>query len=256
MFTTVEEALEYLGDEARKVYEEGADESWELRPEHAGDDQAWYEWCDDCETFHTNRYPIGYEVTQGHVEMVAWCCDQDGNWDVVEGADVGTPEGNALMETYGFEAWERNYAEYLRHVAETGEDPCGEFMPPLPTKVNETWTINVIERGGRVWVMGGSMKGGMSCDFANQLPDHVKSFMLMERVTLHDGVYGSVIDPDYVKSVADLGECKKTQGDHRSIWILEVDIERKVPAMTDEEWAAKLREKANLAVAKMTSRNS
>lgn len=254
MFTTVEEALEYLGAEARKVYEEGAEEPWELRPEHAGDDPAWYEWCDDCETFHTNHYPIGYEVTQGCVEMVAWCCDQDGNWDVVDGACIGTPDHKALMENYGYEAWQRNYAEYLRHVAETGEDPCGEFIPPPPIKTDELWMVRVIERGEKVWVTRAARIATNEVYYKpTDLPDYVQGYLLLERL---GDIGACAIDPANIKSVADIPGEKWEPGDHRGEWVATVTIQRQEPAVSDEEWAKTLREKANKARASMVFHDS
>lgn len=247
MFTTVEEALECLGNKARNVYE-GGGEPWELRPEHAGDDPAWYEWCDDCETFHANRYPIGYEVTKGCVEMIVWCCDQDGNWDVVEGACVGTPEHKALMGYYGHKAWEQNYANYLSHVAETGEDPCGEFIPPSPNEVVERWMIRVIERGEKVWFVRATRVVTNETYQPMDLPDYVREYLLLEKFG-DTSTYA--IDPENIKSIADIPDEKWVQGDHRGEWDATIEITYKVPSMTDDEWAKLLREKANLARAKL-----
>jgi hypothetical protein len=259
MFRTVEEALEHLeevhGDEVRDAFAGRTEEPWEYHPECVDGDPSWYEWCGDCETFHTSWYLYGYEVSEGNVEVIVWCCDQDGNWDVTEGAYIGSPEARAIEETYGYKAWERNYAEYLRHVAETGEDPCGEFIPPTPKEVVEPWMVRVVERGEKVWVLHcTNLVTKEHYERPDKLPSYVQEFLLLEKL---GDVSACAIDPENVKSIADLSSEKWVPEAGRSNeWVATVVITHKVPSLTDEEWSKILREKANLARAKMALRDS
>ena len=254
MFENVEEALEALEQckaGARDAFDGKSEEPWEWSPECVDGDPIWYEWCDDCETFHTGWYLFGYEIVKGCVEIVVWDVDQDGNWDVAEGACVGTPEAKSLELTYGHTAWEVSYARYLRHVAETGEDPCDEFIMPNPIRKDEQWEIHVIERGEKVWVTKAGMLGGETYEERpDRLPDYVQEFLLLEKL---GDVSACAIDPQNVKTVADLGEDVKWQGGpHRDTWVTTVKIPHYYPALSDEEWSAVLREKANKARAKLT----
>lgn len=260
MFETAEEALEALGQQARDAFEGKTDEPWEYRPECVdGNEATWYEWCDDCKTFHKSWYLFGYEVTEGNVEMIVWCCDQDGNWDISEGADVGKPEAKMLMEHYSSERWEQSYANYLRYVAETGEDPCEEFILPPDILTNEKWEVHVIERGERVWVTKAGMLGGESYMRPGELPEYVYEFLLLSPTLTGDKVGAGrvpvascAIDPEHVKSLADLGDGVKWQSSpDGDAWVTTVTIPHYTPALLEEEVAAVLREKANKARAQL-----
>jgi len=236
----------------------GDADPFEVEPKSIEGSDAWYEWCDDCETFHCCYYVFGYEVTEGSVEIVIWCCDQDGNWDVVESATVGTPEAEGLDVIYGGEGWQKGYVAYLRHVAETGEDPCGEFFPPSPNVVQERWRIHVFERGQKVWVTRGERLGedGVvkeSWEQSDKLPEYVQEYLLLEKV---GDVSANAIDPENVRRVEDIPvERGWVPGGHRGQLSAEVDIEHRTPSMTDEEWSAKLKEKANAARALLAFRD-
>lgn len=122
----VESLAKSLGDDAYAAFK-GEREPWTIEPDVGFDNHNWYEWCDDCSTFHPMTYVYGYEVRRGAVELVVHCCDQDGNWDVAASGDVGTGDGEWCARTYGSFAADQNYREYIAHVARTGEDPCGEW---------------------------------------------------------------------------------------------------------------------------------
>ena len=244
MFKDVKEALECLGEEASRVYSGKVDGPWEARPESVDGESAWYEWCDDCNTFHTSWYPFGYEVSLDMVEVVVWNCDTDGNWDVSDSAAVGTPECQRLEEAFGYEAWLENYNRYLEHVAGTGEDPCEEFMLPSPIKTDEVWLVNVAEREGQVCVEHATQQcGGHSevYERSENLPEHVREYLLLK-----DGA----IDPEYVSCIADLSEGNTDwkQGQLPGQWIARLEIEKVVPAMTDKEQVAALKLRAQAAL--------
>lgn len=259
MFESVTEALESLGASARKAFDGDHDEgAWSLEPESVEGHYTWYDWCDDCETFHKGWYLFGYEVTDGHVEVIVWNVDQDGNWDIVEGAYVGTPEAKALERTYGHDAWKESYVAYMRYVSEHGEDPCEEFTLPSLNRNDEQWEIHVIERGGKVWVTNaGRFGSSFYYDHPDRLPDYVKEFLTLNEHGRKDGFMACSIDPENVKSIADLGQDMKWKfGAHRDTWITTVTIPRYTPSMTDKEWSEKLVEKANVARAMLAFHKS
>jgi len=246
--------LNALGESARKAFDGDYDEeTWSLEPDSVDGHSAWYDWCDDCETFHKGWYLFGYEVTEGNVELVVWNCDQDGNWDVVDGAYTGTPESEDLERTYGNDAWKESYAVYMRHVADTGTDPCEEFATPDPKRNDEQWEIHVIERGSKVWITNaGKLGGSFYYDHPARLPDYVKEFLLLKEHGQKDGFMACSIDPENVKCIADFGEDLNWKcGPHRDTWVTTVTIPHYTPSMTDDEWSAVLREKANVARALM-----
>ena len=260
MFSNVEEALECLGDEARAVFDGTVEGSWEYRPQCVDPyDATWYEWCDDCETFHQSWYVFGYEVTKGQVEALVWQCDMDGDWDVSDSAFVGTEDMGRLHSNYGHEAWQRSYARYLRHVGETGEDPCGEFGAISVLQFHQDWIIHVLERGDRVWVTHCKRlaQSGAVCEIwerAGNLPEHVKEYLLLEKL---GDVSAYAIDPENVKSIADLDMAGEWEpGERQNEWSVQVQIIENRPTHTDEQWADVLREKANKARAEMVFSDS
>lgn len=256
MIESIEEALKFLeetGGGAVDVFEGRSEDSWEWHPAYV-EDRAWYEWCDDCETYHANWYVFGYEVTKGVVELVVWSVDQDGNWDIAEGAELETPGHKGLLKTYGEAAWRENYIAYLRHVAETGKDPCGDFLGPPTEERTESWAIYVVERAKMVWVTRGErIKATTGAVFEiyerlGNLPQYVQDYLLLEKRGEKGGFVAWAIDPENVKSIEALSDVEwhPVQGKEPSYMSI-VSITRKVPAMTDEEWSAMLREKANKA---------
>lgn len=256
MITKIEEALTFLeaihGGAFAAFKGEGPSIEW--GPESCAEANTWYDWCDDCNTFHKNWYVFGYGVTEGEVEVIVWCIDQDGNWEVVESAYLETPMYDEVVAPYCHEEWERSYARYLRHVAETGDDPCEEFMPPAPTRKDEEWEVHVIERGEKVWVTKAGMLGGAVYEQPDKLPSYVQEFLLLEKL---GEVSACAIDPENVKGIADLGEeVKWKAGKHRDTWFTTVTISRYIPSMTDDEWSAVLREKANKARAELAFSDS
>jgi hypothetical protein len=123
--------------EAKTALETGKE--WEYAPDSAADSSAWHTYCDNCADWHTDYYPQGFSVSDGKVWFDILHCDQDGNWDTADSAEIGTPEAAALEKEYGYDAWCKNYLDYCKHVAETGKDPCGEFLVSPTVKVKQTW---------------------------------------------------------------------------------------------------------------------
>lgn len=259
MFKDVTEALEALGESARKAFNGDYDgEAWSLEPDFVEGHNTWHDWCDDCDTFHKGWYLFGYEVTKGHVEVIVWNVDQDGDLDVADWAYVGTPEAKALERAYGHDAWQESYMAYMRYVSEHGEDPCEEFSTPDPKRNDEQWEIHVIERGGKVWVTNAGKLGcSLYYDHPDRLPDYVKEFLMLNEHGEKDGFMACSIDPENVKCIADIGtESKWKGGPHRDTWINTVTIPHYTQSMTDEEWSLMLVVKANAVRALLVFRES
>ena len=97
------------------------------------------------------------------------------------------------------------------------------------------------------------MKGGhvlLVYERPDQLPGHVRDFLLLEKL---GDVSACAIDPENVKGIGDLHvSAAREPGRHRGEFSIEIEIEHSTPSMTDEEWSAKLVEKANAARAMLS----
>lgn len=144
----IEEGLEFLGTEARRVFDAGAEgEEWQEGRDSIEGCDAWYEYCDDCDTYHQCWYVPEYRVTRGRITLVIHSVDTDGDWSVGDEFDVADDADMERYEcAYGPDAWCRQYDEYVKHVAETGNDPCGEFIVAAETAEKQRWTVCVTPR--------------------------------------------------------------------------------------------------------------
>lgn len=257
MFRSVDEALAHLdklqaGACATYLGEQSG--PWEWRPDSLADVPPWYGWCEDCQTYHYARYVFGYEVTPGRVMVVIWCIDQDGRWDVADEVVLGTMKMLEVLEVYGPRAWEESFAAYLGHVVETGTDPCGEFLPPPIVRCVERWRIHVFERGGLVWLMRCELLNDDNDEVAHSyragdeaFPDHLMDYLRLKRLA---DVGGYALDPAHTRRVEDLDVPWRT-GQHRSQYSAVVELKREMCAIGKEALAAKLREKAQEASARL-----
>jgi hypothetical protein len=191
------ELLESLGQAARDAYD-GKTEQWEYRPECATD--WWFDYCDDCESYHKNAYEHGYEVTKGHIEVVIWNCDCDGNWDVSDSYCLDDPDLDKHEEWYSPEAWCKQYREYVEHVAETGDDPCCEFSIKTEEKVREQWSIRVMDTSQGVALLAIRKTGEQAWTSASwdKVPCHLRDYLLLWEAPL------PIISPGDFKTVYEL----------------------------------------------------
>lgn len=249
MFRSVEEALgclETFRCGAVAAFE-GRGGFWHWKPADKG--PAWYEWCDDCLTYHKNWYVFGYEVFPGRVMCLVWSIDQDGLWEVADEAAVGSVAHSNLCLTYGERAWRRSFTQYMRYVARTMTDPCHEFLAPPVVSFNERWRIHVFERGGCVWLMRcellsqgsviGSFRPGEEC-----FPKYLSEFLKMERLA---DVGGYAMDPRHARFIRDIDKNWKP-GENRGQYHADMDVRKEMPAMNDEDWGQELRRRARAAL--------
>lgn len=257
MFRSVEEALDYLDKlqaGAIATYQGKKRGPWEWRPNSIEDASPWYSWCEDCQTYHYARYVFGYEVTCGQIKIVAWCIDQDGNWDIAEDVSLGSLKMLPFLDAYGPRAWEESFADYLQHILETGTDPCGEFLSPPIVRCIERWRIYVFERGGFVWLMRCELLNDDNDEAAQSyragedaFPDHLIGFLRLQRLA---DVGGYALDPDYARRVEDL-DVSWQSGPHQSQYVAIIEMKREINAMGDDAMAVRLREKAREAISRL-----
>lgn len=177
----VDETLEFLPEEAKAAFR-GERETWSENVCTIEGADAWFDWCDDCSTYHQCWYVREYEVTKGVITVLIHDVDRDGNWDICDSYQVGTSEMETLDRYYGYEAWEKQYQEYLAHVAEAGDDPCCEFMVKRSLRVEEKWTVRVFQdgfgEGGGIGIYDGCHDGGPPLK-AKEWPQHAKDYFLV-----------------------------------------------------------------------------
>lgn len=79
----------------------------------------------------------GYAVEGGALLLLIWLCDEDGDWQTADSAEVGTPEEAALWHEYGYEASREGWADYHQYMARTGLDPVGDTFATSAAEVAE-----------------------------------------------------------------------------------------------------------------------
>lgn len=270
MFRSPEDALPFLEEMTPGAFDVygGGSGVWSWRPESVADEPVWYDWCDDCQTFHKSWYVFGYEVHPGKVMGLVWCVDQDGRWDVADEEEVGTPEHAALLFTYGARSWEKSYSEYMQYIAKTGRDPCKEFLPPPVVRIHESWRVHVFERGGYVWLMRCELLSrDEKFEFLTRevtqsfrpgdenFPSYMETYLRLERLA---DIGGYALDPSHSRSVKDLA-ASWHPGEHRGQYVAEMEVSHEISAIDPDEWAEELRRRACRAIASLyetTSRDA
>lgn len=167
------DVMDCLPAEAKKALRTGGE--WDGTPDSGGDCSQWYFLEDD--EWVTRTYPAGYAVEGGKVYWRVMNCDSDGNWDFEDQAEVGTPECVKLEQEFGFDAWNKNYTEYLEWVAENGDDPVGEFFVKPTLTVEEKWRAQCYESIlGVVGLMKAKKDGGRWVEPSN-LPAELLEYL-------------------------------------------------------------------------------
>ena len=128
-----QELAEAMGDDAVEALNNNG--TWEYQPEtiECGNWNPY--WCSDCDTWHQEWYMFGYRIEDGHMFEVIHTCDTDGNWETNDEYDVDDPDYERWNAQYGYEETLKASKAYSEHVAETGDDPLGEFFVTTKTKV-------------------------------------------------------------------------------------------------------------------------
>lgn len=115
--------------------------------------------------WHRATYWIDDEAETGYT------CDNysDGGHDPVDKDDLPTPEDETA-------AWDK----YRQHVADTGDDPLGEYLVETATKTTQTWEVafrNSI--GGTMCCWGRRNRRGKYLR-PDEFPPAVRDYLLLE----------------------------------------------------------------------------
>lgn len=231
------EVLEHLGQEAIDAYT-GEGPEFEMQPEFACGDW-WYEYCDDCDTYHKSAYEKVYTVTEGSIEEIIWTCDEDGNWETVESTALDDPDYEERTKWYSCEAWIENQRNYLQHVAETGDDPCGEFFVKRSEKIEEKWSVRVFDVGVGVEVRSVRKDNG---PWTIEIPEHIREYLMLNQSDPYR------MDPATFSSVAQMksqvtGNWKQFDNIHE----FDFTIEHEIP-LPEEQIQDELRVRAKRAL--------
>lgn len=179
------ELFESFPPEAKRVYESGAEgEEWKEGRDSIEGADAWYYFCDDCENWHKSWFVPEYVVRLGRVDLVVHDVDTDGDWDICDEFNALDADDMARYERdFGCEAWGAQYDEYARHVAETGEDPCDEFIVKTSDKETQSWTIcagPAPEGAAGLQVVSGKLASEASWREPGALPRGVLEYLTAE----------------------------------------------------------------------------
>ncbi len=229
--------IETLTEEAQKALKNGT--TWERSPESAEECSPFVSWCDDCETYHLDYYGFGERVEDGTAYLTVHSCDMDGNWEYENEAEIGTPEATALEAEYGYDASRPGWLAYLQHVAETGQDPIGEF-PTSERKVKRKWQVRLGAWIGQkklgLLLIGARRNSRGEWLAGEKLPQYVRDYLTLKQ----SGVRWYCED---VKSVDELSAHVKLQRPVRATRATFVaEIEETIPGKSD------LRKRARIAL--------
>ena len=179
----VREMIEWLPPEAKKAFETGG--KWEYEPETVEAGTAWVSYDDRWELIHLVQ---GFRVEDHQLYETVYTVDQDGNWDFSEEYNVGEVGYEKWVKQHSYEESRKGWCDYYEHVAETGEDPLGEFM--LGGRREVEWKVVVRQvEGGVELVKGRRSKGGKWVPW-NKLPQDIQSFFYWDNP-------GPLIDPEF-----------------------------------------------------------
>ena len=91
-------------------------------------------------------------------------CDSDGNHDDIDAEDIPSADDQR-----------RAWREYSAHVAETGEDPLGEFTIKRHIVRRETWRFKIVPS-----ILGAVVTQAQRARkfyWPRELPDHVRQYL-------------------------------------------------------------------------------
>jgi hypothetical protein len=125
----------YLPDEALAAL--AAHAEWEYTPDSIEGASAHAEWCDDCNRWHQIWAVWGLRLdTEGRLWETVHTVDGDGDWSLCDEHPWGT---NA--HTDDDREADASWLRYAAWVAETGEDPLGNYVVSRPRPRVEIWRV-------------------------------------------------------------------------------------------------------------------
>ncbi len=142
-----EEILQYMPPEFVRAYRSGREATWD-NP-YAMDSDWWPSYDSDDDTWTQYIYYWDYYTVDGKLYGLVMSGDRDGNHDVNDEAEVGTPEYKRLEQEYGPEAWQKAMNDYYRWVVENRRDPLGYIsIPRVPVK--KEWIAGFKKEGDQL----------------------------------------------------------------------------------------------------------
>lgn len=137
----VEQLLEWLPEKFVAAHRAGEEAYYDPTDDGCISD-AWVPSYDaDRETFIRYSFDEKYSTEGGILYAEMWMCDEDGDWDCVDSAPVGSLEHKDFDDRYGCKYIDEAWAKYEQWVYDTGQDPLGEYLP-YRSKY-QGWTLHV-----------------------------------------------------------------------------------------------------------------
>ena len=133
--------LEYMTPEQRAEWQaakdSGGNTDFHFGAPDCGPDGIWCVECDDGSWSQRWR-GVCFDVWDGEPIAIDWTCDTGGNWTFDSRCSLEELPDDYLEKDYA-EALE-SQREYYSYVAETGDDPLGDFLVKRTAKIKENWT--------------------------------------------------------------------------------------------------------------------
>ena len=143
--------LEYMPDDFVQAFQKKQHAEW-----HQDD----FSWIDMWPSYDDDRadegenpwsevfYYFEYETDGGKIDLIVMEGDRDGNHDIVDGAEIGTPEAERLEKEYGADGWFEAMERYWQWVIEHSKDPLHYIRLPQVEVLSE-WLAGFVKDGDR-----------------------------------------------------------------------------------------------------------
>ena len=147
-----QDVLQYMPQEFKDAYLAKKFFEWEQDDVSFADEWPTYD-DDDAEAGHnpwSNKiYYFNYYTEDGKIYLMSMEIDRDGNREVCEDAEIGTPDAARIEKDYGHEGWKKQMITYWEWVREHGEDPLNYIhTPTIETK--QEWIVGFVQDGGKL----------------------------------------------------------------------------------------------------------
>ena len=234
----------YLPKEAKQALKNGG--HWERQPESA-------EECIPFVLFDEGEpmllyYGFGHTIQKGQIMLQVWECDTDGNWEVQDEAEIGTPKAEELEKENSYEASLPGWINYYDHVIATGHDPLNEFHVSGRTKkVERQWQVLVSQSLLGVTFLGARRNARGPLLAADKLPEDVRNYLLLKRHETNTSVWLMELDWKQLQSLlkADKGvTIQKTNTPTAIKFLCKIEETIEAPTATYQRTLRKLARRA------------
>jgi hypothetical protein len=180
----IADLLDYAPREFAQAYHDGEEAEW--RTDDIGDSR-WALHDDDYEPEDPDgwsevTYYNNWETRDHRIFRQVWECDRDGNHDIVDDAELYSPQDQELLKSFSYGAHQENIAGYYDWVATHGQDPLGWFYISHE-KVQDRWLFGFVNDNGvpRFWKARHLDGDRETTENWNGLPEHVRSFLNLDQ---------------------------------------------------------------------------